>query len=231
MEASNRTRGRLWALVREKPGANTRQLARRIGMSETNVDYHLRKMERDAVLLSQLVGRDRCWYAAHCGLCPVLRRLIPILQRPGIRDVARALTDTPRTARAIADAAGVTIGSARWAGRELGSALIAERSQSGRLRLRGGAAVCLAAAESGARCDRWGRCPVSAAWMERRDAIAGVTASRSPSAAGSSRDHGGDPPLAPSQEGSGWGSRAVDPLAKGVPVKPSAAWSRLRASR
>jgi len=167
MEANEAVRERLLALVRERPGCSTRKLAAEVGLSESGAAYHLHKIARSGDVRSHLNGRDRCWYAAICGLCPVLRRAIPVLTRPPVAKVARALHATPLSAADLADATGLARGTARWAAMTLSRTLLTERSRGGRTSLRDGAEICLAKALSGETCSLWGECEMSAAWHER----------------------------------------------------------------
>lgn len=168
MDRSVDAKRRLIDLVRATPGASTRELANRIGLSETTVAYHLMRLAKEDQVMSQVIGRARCWYASDCGLCPILRRSIVLLRRPGFIPVAAALSTIPSSVAELAERAGVGEGTARWCGAELGRAHLIERTQSGRMALREGADVCLRKAAAGEKCNLWGRCAMSRAWREAR---------------------------------------------------------------
>lgn len=150
--------------IRVSPGASTRQLARAVGISEWTADYHLRRLLRNGAVTTESMGRSRVWYAAGCGLCPVLRRAVPPLRRPEAQAVAMAADEWPVALPVLAKRARVPIGTARWVANVLTDAFILERSRFGRVTLRRGAATCVAAAAEGRRCDLWGKCAVSRAW-------------------------------------------------------------------
>lgn len=170
MEANDAVRGRLLALIQASPGTSTRGLATGVGLSESTVAYHLRRLARSGQVQSQLLGRDRCWYATLCGLCPVLRRALPILARQPVAKVAAALGPTPLTTNEVADATGLSPGTARWAGLSLDRTFLSERSRGRRISLREGAEVCLQKARSGEPCGLWGECAISVAWREHERA-------------------------------------------------------------
>ena len=155
--------------VRQAPGASTRQIAQALGSTEWTTDYHLRRLLRARLVTTEPIGRARCWYAASCGLCPVLKRAMPILRRPEAMAVALAAEDVPETLPRLAARAGVPVGTARWVASVLANAFVLERSRYGRMRLRRGASTCVAAAAEGRRCDLWGKCPVSRAWESLRE--------------------------------------------------------------
>jgi predicted transcriptional regulator len=163
-------RERLHELVAMLPGASTRMLAAECGLAETTAGYHLERLAREGLVRSQIVGRDRCWYRSGCGLCPVLRRALPVLRRPAAASVALALSATPATAGELARRTGTPTGAVRWAATELERTLLLARTRQGRLALRPGAEVCLAAATEGRACPLWGQCALSLAW---REALAG----------------------------------------------------------
>lgn len=161
------TRDRILALVREEPGSGTRALAARIGLQESTVAYHLRRLERDGDVQTHLAGRERVWFATLCGLCPVLREAMPLVARPPVAKVAQALGPTPRNASELAADTGLARGTARWAATRLARSFLVERSR-GRTAIRDGAEVCLQKALQGETCGLWGRCAVSLAWRDRR---------------------------------------------------------------
>lgn len=177
MEANEEARNALLAQVKACPGAHTRTLAAAVGLSESTAAYHLKRLAKMGQVHSTLVGRDRCWFLSLCGLCPVLRRALPVLRRPTVLRVAKALDDTPRSAPEIAEPLALARGTVRWATLALANAHLAERSRGGRTSLREGADVCLARATTGQPCDLWGRCPVSVSWLdEQRARLTGLRA-------------------------------------------------------
>lgn len=191
--------------IRATPGASTRELARTTGISEWTADYHLRRMLREGALVAETVGRTRCWYAKGCGLCPVLRRAMPMLRRPEALAVALASPDDPEPLPRLASRAGVSVGTARWVTTVLADAFLLERNRFGRVALRPGAGTCLSAASAGRRCDLWGKCAVSRAWLAAGDASLprsaledGSTSSRGPSAREAAPGRSSGPPHAPS---------------------------------
>ena len=161
-------RERLLPLLAAHPGLSTRAIADAVSMSESTVAYHLRRLVREGEARSQVVGRDRCWYAKGCDLCPILRRAVPRLRRPAVAQVALALEETPRTASELSERAGLDRGSVRWASQELTRTFLAEKTRGGRVFLRHGADVCLAKGLSGESCTLWKTCPVGQAY---RDAL------------------------------------------------------------
>lgn len=181
MEPPEDVRGRLLAIVRALPGASTREIAAQVGLAESTTAYHLDRMAREDALSSQVIGRARCWFAAPCGLCPVLRRSSALLRRPGFERIARALETTPQPARELAERAGVGKGTVRWVAGELARAHLAQRTRAGLIGLREGAEVCVAKATARERCTLWGKCVVSRAW---RAALAGQPAPETQSTRG-----------------------------------------------
>ena len=174
-------RERLLQVVTELPGAHTRQAAAAVGVPESSADYHLRRLVKEGKLLSEFSGRTRHWYARGCGLCPVLRRAVPMLRREEARACAAALDETPATAIALATRAGVTLGTARWTASVLHEARLLARVRNGRVALRPGARTCLEKAVRAERCNEWGRCPVSVAFLAEQAAAASTVASAFPS--------------------------------------------------
>lgn len=163
-------RERILQAVTLVPGAHTRQAASIVGVPESSADYHLRALVKEGRLTSEFNGRTRHWYARGCGLCPVLRRAVPALRRKEARAFAFALEETPAPAVAVATRAGVSVGSARWAATVLQGAGLLASTRNGRLALRTGARTCLEKAETGQRCQEWGRCPVSRAILAEQAA-------------------------------------------------------------
>lgn len=145
------------------PGSSTRAVARALGVDESTADYHLRRLRRRGDVVAQAHGRELAWFLSGSGLCPVLKRAVPAMRREEVLATARALDETPASARIVAERAGVPVGAVRWAAGVLEEAGLLERSRSGRLALRRGADVCIRRAAEGARCELWGRCEVSRA--------------------------------------------------------------------
>lgn len=164
---------RLVAAASERPGACTRDLATAVGTSESNAAYHLKRLEREGAVLCEPSGRALSWYATGCGLCPVLRRAVPLLRREGVRAVAQTVKEAPETSRSLAARSGVDYGATRWAAELLEGAFLVERSSTGRVWLREGAARCVAMATTAQRCDLWGRCAVSRAFSDQRGGLDG----------------------------------------------------------
>lgn len=164
MQESEPASADLLQAIRLRPGASTREIAAMTGNSEWTADYHLRRLAKAGLVMSEMRGRVRCWFLASCGLCPVLRRAMPALRRPEARAVAWASDETPVTAAQLAARAGVSKGSTRWVAGVLTHAFILERSTGGRTSLRAGAQTCIAQATSGQRCALWGKCSVSREW-------------------------------------------------------------------
>ncbi|HVM45367.1 MAG TPA: hypothetical protein VM582_05475 [Candidatus Thermoplasmatota archaeon] len=170
---SDSVRDGILQAVRTTPGASTREVSRMAGASEWTTDYHLRRMLRAGLVRSESVGRTRCWYVTGCGLCPVLRRALPVLRRPEARAVALAADETPAVLPVLAERAGVPLGATRWLVPLLVRAFLLARSRQGRVFLRQGAQTCVAAASSGRRCDLWGKCAVSRDWEIEQAASTG----------------------------------------------------------
>lgn len=141
-------------LLHAQPGASTRAIADALGVDESTADYHLRRLRRAGQALSQRSGRELAWFANGSGYCALQRRLLPALRRAGVADLARALDVEARSAASLADRAGLTVGEARWASEVLEACGAAERSASGRLRLRRDAEPCLLRALAGEPCAR-----------------------------------------------------------------------------
>lgn len=154
-------RERIHDLLRRQPGLSTRQVARLSAVNESTADYHLRRLRRAGRVTEERVGRERLWYAAGCGLCPVLRRAVPAFRREEVALVARVLSDRPLTVRTLAEATGLDVGPARWAAHVLGESGILVKSGRGLLLLADGGEVCVQKAIQGERCAMWGRCPLS----------------------------------------------------------------------
>jgi DNA-binding transcriptional ArsR family regulator len=148
-------------LAIREPGITTRQLAARIGVDETTASYHLRRLRRAGLVVSEAQGRSVHWFAASAGYCPVLRAAIPVMRRLDPRAVAHALDATPCTRVELAARAGVPVGAARWSLELLARSGIAERAKGGRVALARGAEVCRVKAAAGARCGLWGECAMS----------------------------------------------------------------------
>jgi predicted transcriptional regulator len=161
------TSERVLRFVALRPGASTASVASGTQLDETTADYHLRKLRKAGMLVTEKGPRMRCWFPANRGFCPVLRRAVPALARPEALAIARALDDLPRTATDVADRAGVSVGEVRWAATVLEQALLLQKSRAGLLTLREGADVCRGKAASAEPCDRWGRCPMAEAWARR----------------------------------------------------------------
>lgn len=159
---------RVLEVVRAAPGLSVSAVARASEVEQSTASYHLRRLEREARVAAMPVGRDLCWYAADCGLCPVLRRAVPLLRRDETRALALAMDETPASALALSERSAVPLGTVRWIIPVLAGATLAERTRNGRTFLREGAATCIAKAVAAERCDRWGQCPVSKAWLAER---------------------------------------------------------------
>lgn len=162
---------RVLDVVRGRPGLSVRLVARASGVDESTANYHLRRLEKALCVAPQPVGRDLCWFASDCGLCPVLRRAVPLLRRHEARALALALDETGLSASALVARTGVPVGTVRWLVPALVGAGLAERTSSGRARLRDGASTCVAKAMHGERCGAWGRCDVSIAWARERETV------------------------------------------------------------
>lgn len=147
--------------VAAMPGASASVIARAVGMHESTVTYHLRRLARRGLVHVEPRGRERRWYAAGCGLCPVLRAAIPILRRDEARRVAAALDETPRSASVLARRADVRVGTVRWTAATLEQAGIVQKSRGGRVALHEGARVCIMKAGAEEACGAWGACPMS----------------------------------------------------------------------
>lgn len=155
------------AYVAEHPGANTRSVADAVGLDDSTASYHLRRLAKEGKLVAEAGARERRWFEARRGWCPVLRRALPELRRPEALAVAMALGNTPANANGIARASGVPVGQVRWIATRLEGALIVERSRAGWLSLRQDADVCLEKAARAEPCDQWGRCPIAQEWARR----------------------------------------------------------------
>lgn len=164
-------------IVQQEPGVTTRRVAEAAGVDESTACYHLRKLEKEKLVVAEAVGRATCWFAAESRFCPVLRRAIPAMSRAEVRLVAREAGPEPRPLCAVARATGLREGGVRWARDVLGEAGLFERARNGRLQLAPGAALCVSRALAAEPCDRWGECPVSRAWEQRQAALP-VTSSR-----------------------------------------------------
>jgi len=151
------------------PGASTSMVARHLGTNASTADYHLRRMRKDGLVGAHEGGRVIAWYAAGCGLCPVVRSLVPALRHPPFEATLRALGEVPAHAPWIAQQAGVDAAQARWATAKLVAVGVAVRSPSGKVRLAEGASLCARKTLGAEPCDLWGKCPVSRARTQRRD--------------------------------------------------------------
>lgn len=154
-------RDRIMDLLRTQHGLSTRAVAKGVGVTESTADYHLRRLRREQRVLAEEAGREVRWFATPCGLCPVLRQAIPAMRRAPVASVALALSEWPLTSRAVAERAGVPLGQTRQALPLLERIGIVERSRTGRVALRDGAALCVPKAIAGERCALWGACPMS----------------------------------------------------------------------
>ena len=169
METNEALRARVLALVQGAPGTSTRQLAAQVGMAESTVDYHLRRLGRAGEVSSVAAGRSRRWFASEGNFCPVLKRAIPELRRPEALAVARVVDDTPASVRDLVERSGLPEGTIRWVSAVLHQAYLIEKTKSGRVVRREGAERCLAQACAARPCPEWGRCPVSLAWERDRE--------------------------------------------------------------
>jgi hypothetical protein len=140
-------------------------------VDDSTADYHLHRLRKEGRLALDLNGRETAWWAARCGFCPVLRRAVPAFRREGVSATARALDEWPATALVVSGRAGLPATLVRAHLEALAQAGIAVRTSRGRAARAEGAQHCIAMAETGTRCDRWGACPVS-----QRLARAGGTA-------------------------------------------------------
>lgn len=163
---ANETQARVLAVVTARAGRQTSEVATGAGIDESTADYHLRRLAKEGRILSERVGRGRCWFPAARGFCPVLRRAIPALDRPEARAVAAALTDAPRSASQVSQASGVPVPTVRWVAGVLEDALLLQRSRAGFLMLREGAEPCRGKAARAEGCDQWGRCPMARALQQ-----------------------------------------------------------------
>lgn len=154
-------RARIADLLEAEPGASTRKVALALAMDDSTADYHLRRLRREGRVQVQRQGRETCWFNAHAGLCPVLRRVIPAMRRTETLRVALALEDSPRPATHVAERSGVPLGQVRWALGVLERSGLVARTSRGRVQLAEGAAVCVGKAVQATRCDAWGECAVS----------------------------------------------------------------------
>ena len=154
-------RVRIAALLDHEPGASTHKVATALGVDDSTVAYHLRRLRREGKVLEQRQGRELCWYNAGRGMCPVLRRMVPALRREETARVARALEETPQPATWLARRSGVPLGQVRWALLVLERAGLVARSSQGRVQLADGAEVCVRNALQAKGCEAWGQCPVS----------------------------------------------------------------------
>ncbi|HWH07791.1 MAG TPA: winged helix-turn-helix transcriptional regulator [Candidatus Thermoplasmatota archaeon] len=152
---------RIAALLDHEPGASTRKVAHALAVDDSTAAYHLRRLRREGKVVEQRQGRERCWYNAGRGMCPVLRQAVPALRREETARVAQALGETPQPATWIARAAGVPLGQVRWALLVLEKAGLVARSSLGRVQLADGADVCVRNALQAKGCEAWGECPVS----------------------------------------------------------------------
>jgi predicted transcriptional regulator len=170
IKAEDAWRKAVLGLVAARPGASTRELATSLRLAESTVDYHLRKLKRDGALVCDPNGRSIAWFLAGHGLCPVLRRAVPMMRRSDARAVADALIpDLPTTSAALARSTGLPWGSARWTLQLLEDAGLVERLRTGRAVLAPGAETCRGKATRAERCGLWGACEVSKRWVKRRE--------------------------------------------------------------
>jgi predicted ArsR family transcriptional regulator len=154
------------------PGASTRMVARGLGVDDSTADYHLRRLRKEGHLAVDANGRETAWWTMTCGFCPVLRRAIPAFRREGVAATALALDDWPITALVLAERTGLAPATVRGHLEVLEEAGIAVRTTRGRAARAEGAQPCIAMAQAGRRCERWGTCPVSKRMARRGGAAA-----------------------------------------------------------
>ena len=147
--------------LRGTPGASTRMVAKAIGTDDSTADYHLRRMRKESRVAMEQSGREVTWWPGGCAFCPILRRAIPALRRPGAQETARVLDDWPTTAADISLRSGAPVHRVRAAAAAFVRAGLAVRSRRGRVARAPGAQRCIAMARAGAPCDQWGRCEMS----------------------------------------------------------------------
>ncbi|MGH2668487.1 MAG: winged helix-turn-helix transcriptional regulator, partial [bacterium] len=108
------TRQRLYAYLRENPGAHYREVQRALGLSNATARWHLDKLEACGIVGSRHLPGKRVLYAvgdedgvrpvvlaAHAKNANVRRILLHLLERPGstVALVARTLGVNPMTVR------------------------------------------------------------------------------------------------------------------------------------
>lgn len=152
----------------ETPGASTTMVAARVGTNASTADYHLRRLQKEGKVRAQPGGREVAWFLNGCGLCPVVRGLVPALRHAPLAATLRALGEVPAHAPWIAQQAGIDAGQARWAAAKLVAAGVAARTPGGKVRLAEGASLCVRKALAAEPCDLWGKCPVSRSLASRK---------------------------------------------------------------
>lgn len=167
MEGNEPSYARVLSVVAQTPGESTRSIAASVGLNESTADYHLRRLAKDGKVVAEASARERRWYPAGRGWCPVLRRAMPEMRRGEAMDVAMALTSTPVTSNQLARASRVSVGQVRWIATRLEGTLILQKSRAGYLSLREEADICRDKAILGEPCDRWGKCPLAQEWTRR----------------------------------------------------------------
>jgi predicted transcriptional regulator len=114
-------RARLLARLRERPGEHLRGLARGLGLTVQNTNYHLRQLEQVGLVSSMRVGRRRCFYAVDGGRASREQALAAGVLASGHRDRILAVVEAAPGIHqsALARHLGLAHGSVSWALRQL----------------------------------------------------------------------------------------------------------------
>lgn len=92
--------------IRDEPGITFRELARRLGLGIGDLQYHLRKLEREGEVFSRRVGRRR--YLFPRGLEEDAQRLLIAISTDTRRRILLRLMDGPADQKTLSESLGVS---------------------------------------------------------------------------------------------------------------------------
>lgn len=127
-------RDRLYALIRESPGASLQELVADIGAGRNAVTYHLRVLEREGFVTSRREGRRRLYFPAGAtGVTAADSAVCAALAHETARAIAEGVAAAPGLdQQSLCRAVGVQPSLAHWHVERLEKAGLVERVKEGR---------------------------------------------------------------------------------------------------
>jgi len=126
------TRHRILAYVASHPGTHLRQLCRELGLAVGDVQYHIRRLERDGTITSTRRGFYKFFYPSTL-FGERQKDILSILALDTPRELLLAIVESPGSSQEeLAHAVGVSQPTASWHLRRLVELGIVLREQRGR---------------------------------------------------------------------------------------------------